>query len=131
MDAWTIGTNIGTMLTGVSAVTAAYVWTRAQWRERQDQRAAIRLRNWHGYIDVHSIDTWHVRLADDSDDSTATVVLEATDRDGRLNVSVAQRIRRRVREDGMLSRTPSSDELSFLIHLRQEAGYGRRDSPVR
>ncbi len=31
MDVMTTGADIATMLTGLSAVTAAYLWTRSQW----------------------------------------------------------------------------------------------------
>ena len=56
MDWLTTGADAGTMATGISALTAAYVWTRGRLRDWPQERAAIRLRNWHGYIMPNGID---------------------------------------------------------------------------
>lgn len=45
MDALTTGADIGTMLTGLSAVTAAYVWTMGRFRDWRRQKVAIAERN--------------------------------------------------------------------------------------
>jgi hypothetical protein len=131
MDGWTIGAGIATMLTGLSVLTAAIVWTRTQWDQWQVHRAETRLRNWHGYIDVGGIDTWYVRLADDPKTPTARVVLEVIDRPGNPDEAVAYNVRLRVEQDGMLSRSPSSGELEFPTYLRKDQGYGQRNRVVR
>src|SRR6266516_2369799 len=82
MDPLTAGADVGAMLTGLSAVTAAYVWTRRQVRERRERRAARSARNWHGYIEPGGINSWDVRIAEDPAEPTARVVLDVADSDG-------------------------------------------------
>jgi hypothetical protein len=100
MDGWTIGTDVATMLTSLSVLTATIVWTRNQWDQRQQRRAETRLRNWHGYIEVGGIDTWFVRLADCPKTPTAQVVLEVIDRQGNSDEAVAHSVRVCVKRDG-------------------------------
>jgi hypothetical protein len=82
MDGWTIGAEFGGMLTGLSVLTATIVWTRTQWRDRQERKAAVADRNWHGYVPTEGIDDWYVRLVEDPEDVTATVVIEVLNRNG-------------------------------------------------
>ena len=131
MDALTAGADIGTMLTGLSAVTAAYVWTRNQLRDWRDQRAAVAARNWHGFIEVGGINSWDVRLAEDPATPTARVVLEVVDRDGNLDANWAQNMRQHVIADKMLARAPTPEEYAFLIALRKDRGYGKGGYIVR
>lgn len=130
MDWMTTGADIGTMVTGLSAVTAAYVWTRTQWRGWRQQKAATSLRNWHGYITVEGIDTWYVRLAKDPKQPTARVVLDVVDREGNPDAALAHNVRQRIIGDGMLSRSPTPEEYDFLIAQRKERGYGK-GFPIR
>lgn len=99
------GASLATMLTGVSAVTAAWVWIRKQWSEMKAQRAATQRRNWHGYIEITSINSWYVRLAEEPDEPTARVVIEVLDKNGQPHPNAAQNLRQRVTGDGMLART--------------------------
>ncbi|HEY1918510.1 MAG TPA: hypothetical protein VGH27_23295 [Streptosporangiaceae bacterium] len=124
MDSWTIGADIGTMLTGLSVLIATIVWTRTQWHGWQARKATIRLRNWHGFISPNGIDTWYVRVAEQPDRPTARVILEAMDCDGTPNENQAESIRRIVTSDGMLSRSPTPEEHAFLKYLHKERGYG-------
>ena len=131
MDSWTIGADIGTMLTGLSVLAAAFLWGRNQWDQRQQRRRETRLRNWHGYIDVGGINTWYVRLADDPKTPTAMVTLEVIDRAGKPDDTTAYNLRTCVERDGMLSRAPTPSELEFLTYLRKDEGYGQRNRIVR
>ncbi len=131
MDPWTAGADIGTMVTGVSAMTAAYVWTRAQLRDWRQQRAARTARNWHGYIEVGGINSWYVHLAEDPTEPTARVVLEVVDRDGGPNDDWAHNMRQHVLGDGILARVPTPEESDFLKALHKERGYGQGGYVVR
>ena len=81
---WTsTGADYATMATGLSALTAAAVWIRGQWREQQARRAAVRNRNWHAYVMPEGINDWFVRVAEQPETLSARVVLEVVDRDGK------------------------------------------------
>ena len=125
MDALTDGSAIATIATGVSAVTAAYVWTRGQVRSWRQEKTATKLRNWHGYIATNNIDTWLVRLADDPENPTAQVVLEVIDSSGNADIKLAGAMRQRILNDGRLSRSPTPTETEFLQHLQREHQYGQ------
>jgi hypothetical protein len=130
MDGWTIGADVGGMLTGLSVLTATIVWTRAQWHDRQQRKAATALRNWHGYIELGGISDWYVRLAEDPPDVTARVVIEVLNRDGEPDGARAHDLRETVKRDGMLARVPTPEEYDFLKAQRKERGYGK-GFPVR
>jgi hypothetical protein len=130
MDGWTIGADVGGMLTGLSVLTATIVWTRAQWRDRQQRKAATAHRNWHGYVMPEGINDWYVRLAEDPRHLTATVVLDVVDRNGEPDPGMAHSLREIVKGDGMLARVPTPEEYDFLIAQRKERGYGK-GFPVR
>lgn len=102
MDALTTGADIGTMLTGLSAVTAAYVWTMGRFRDWRRQKVAIAERNWGGYISPGGINGWDVRLAEEPNTPTSRVVLEVL---GNNAQNWADNLRQTVLRDGKLSRS--------------------------
>ena len=66
MDFWTYGVDIATMATGLSALTAATVWTAGRWRVWRDRVAEKKIRVWNtGYIMMGLVPSWDVRLAED------------------------------------------------------------------
>lgn len=131
MDLMTDGADIGTMLTGVSAVTAAATWTAGRVRGWRERRLARSRRTWHGYIAAEGIDTWYVRLAEDPDAPSGRVVLEVLNRDGgEPDDMLAHGMRQIILQDGMLSRSPTPGEYEFLKDQRKERGYGN-GFPVR
>jgi len=130
MDGWTIEADVGGMLTGLSVLTATIVWTRTQWRDRQQRKAATAHRNWHGYVMPEGIEDWYVRLVEDPRSPTARVVLDVVDRDGEPDVARAPDLRETVKRDGMLARVPTPEEYDFLKAQRKERGYGK-GFPVR
>jgi hypothetical protein len=121
MDTLTTGADVGTMLTGLSVLTATVVWTRTQWRDLRERRAATRLRNWHGYIRLEGVDTWYVRLAEEPKTPTGTVVVEVLDGEGgQPDAALAHSVRQIILGDGMLSRSPTPEEFEFLKAQRKE-----------
>ena len=103
----TTGADIGTMLTGLSAVTATFLWGRTRVREWKAERDARAARNWNGYIIREGVATWFVRVVeDDSAKWSERVILHVVDEDGTPNPSVAHALRLHARGDGMLSRCP-------------------------
>lgn len=131
MDNWTLGADVATMLTGVSALTAAVVWIRGQWRGWQQEKAARSYRSWHGFIMLGTIDTWYVRLAEKPDGPSGRVVLDVLDRDGgEPDAALAHSVRQRILADRMLSRSPTPGEYDFLKDQHSERGYGE-GFPVR
>ena len=122
MDALTTGADIGTMLTGLSAVTAAYVWTMGRFRDWRRQKVAIAERNWGGYISPGGINGWDVRLAEEPNTPTSRVVLEVL---GNNAENRADNLRQTVLRDGKLSRSPTVEEWDFLKYLYREHGYGK------
>lgn len=129
--AWTgTGANFATIATGLSALTAAFVWVRKQREERQERRAAVQNRNWHGYVMPEGINDWFVRLAEDPKTLTARVIFEVVDRDGDPDPAMAHSMREIAKGDGRLARAPTEEEWSFLMAQRKERGYGK-GYPVR
>ena len=127
MDALTTGSDIATMATGLAAVTAAAAWIRRQWDGWQADRAERKRRNWHGYIDVGGINTWHVRLAEPPKTPGAVVTVEIIRPDGTPDEQMASSMRIVVERDGLLSRAPTVAELEFLKYLRKHDGYDQRN----
>jgi hypothetical protein len=126
MDFMTAGADVATMLTGLSAVTAAYVWTRTQWLGWRQQKVAQGRRTWHGYIALEGVDTWYVRPVPDAAPLAGRVVLEVlSGQDGSPDEMLAQGMRIVAERDGMLSRSPTPDEFEFLKDQRKERGYGK------
>lgn len=129
-DLWTIGADIGQMVTGLSVVTATYVWTRGRLSDRRERKAAIRQRTWGGYIDQSGINTWLVQLAEEPDRPTGRVVLDVVDGKGEPSVNGAHSLRQRIIGEGMLGRVPTTEEYELLAALQKERGYGK-GFPVR
>jgi hypothetical protein len=128
MDALTTGADVGTMATGLAAVTAAVAWVRNQWDGWQSQRRERQRRNWHGFIDVGGINTVPVRLADPAAPSGAVVAVEVLrEPGGRPDEQMAAGLRIVVERDGFLSRAPTVAELEFLKYLRRREGYPDRN----
>jgi hypothetical protein len=130
MDVLTAGADIATMVTALSVVTALYIWGRNQWRDWQQQREAIRTRNWDGYIMTTGISDWYVRLIDDPKSPMSVVAIEVTDRLGGPDPAMAHNLRETIKADGMLCRVPTPTEFAFLKFLHKELGYGK-GVPIR
>ncbi len=130
MDALTAGADVGTMATGLAAVTAAIAWTRRQWDGWQADRTAHKRRNWHGYIDVGGLNTWDVRLAEPPKTAGPVVTIEVTGRDGKPDEQLAASMRNVIERDGFLARAPTVSELEFLKYLRKRDGYGQRNEVI-
>jgi hypothetical protein len=114
------GADIGTMLTGLSAVTATILWGRTRVREWRAERDARRARNWNGYIITEGVATWFVRVVeDDSAKWSERVILDVVDKDGTPNPHMAHALRLYARGDGMLSRSPTQAQWDFLGDLRK------------
>ena len=129
--AWTgTGADFATMATGLSALTAAFVWVRGQREERQARRAAVRNRNWHGFVMPEGINDWFVRVIEEPETLSARVVIEVVDRAGNPDPAMAHSMRQIARGEGRLARAPTEEEWSFLIAQRKERGYGN-GYPVR
>lgn len=125
MNLMTDGTGIATMLGGLSVLTATSVWVRGQWRQRQEQKAVTRSRNWSGYIDRGGINEWYVRLVEDPKTVTSTVVLEVVDSKGEPHGGRAHDLRERIKRDGQVARVPTPEEYDFLKYLQKKRGYGK------
>jgi hypothetical protein len=110
--AWTgTAADFATMATGLSVLTATYVWVRRQQEERRERRTARRNRNWHAYVMPEGINDWFVRVVEDEPQSlTAQVVLEVVDRDGDPDPAMAHAMRQVANGDGRLARAPTEDE---------------------
>lgn len=124
MDGWTIGTDIATMLTGLSAVTAAATWLISRYRAWKAEKDRTRARNWHGFIMTNGIDDWYVRLIDDPQTLSSIVPIEVVDRDGTPDPQRAHDMRETVKRDGRLARVPTEQEFAFLKFLHKKLGYG-------
>jgi hypothetical protein len=115
MDAWTAGTDIATMLTGLSVLTATIVWVRKQWVGWRQERAQTRHRNWHGYVMTGTLNDWYVRLVDDPQAVTGRVVLDVLrTSDGEPDPQMAASMRTVISRDGMLARVPNPAEFEWL-----------------
>lgn len=132
MDGWTIGADIAAMLTSLSVVTATVTWVGGRWRGWRQERAAIALRNWHGYILPGTINEWNVRLVERPETVSAKVVLEVLGSDGQPDGSRATSMLTVIDRDGMLSRAPTPEESDFLKALwkaRRATGFPVGSNP--
>lgn len=125
VDGWTIGADVATMLTGLSAVTAAATWLISRYRAWKAERDRTLARNWHGFIMTNGINDWYVRLIDEPKTPTAVVPIEVIDRNGTPDPQMAYGLRTMVKADGMLARVPTEGEYAFLKYLHKELGYGK------
>lgn len=116
----TTGADFGTMLTGISATTATFLWGRTRIREWRADRDNRRERNWSGYIIRENVPTWFVRLVvDEHARWSEKVVLDVVNRDGTPNTDMARLLRLYVQDGGTLTRPPSAAQWDFLQDLRQ------------
>ncbi|MFE3173123.1 hypothetical protein ACFXPA_24410 [Amycolatopsis sp. NPDC059090] len=119
------GAWIATILGGGSVVAAVVVWIRNQFRRRRELQSARRHRDWHGYIHVGMLSSWHVRVADAPETPTGRIVLAVLDGpDGAPDVNRAHSMRVQVARDGMLARVPSPEQYEFLASLHRNRGNG-------
>lgn len=115
------GTEFGTMLTGLSAVTATILWGRARVREWNDDRDARQARNWNGYIIREGIPAWFVQVVDNEDGyHSERVVLDVVNLDGTPNANMAHNLRLYVQTGGILTKPPSVAQWKFLEDLRRQ-----------
>ena len=115
-----VGADVGTMATGVSAVTAAFVWVRRQMQEWREAKAARAYRCWNGYVIQGGIFTGFVRLVTDPNAPPERVALDVINPDGLPNQSMAHGLRQIIESDGMISRSPSVEQQAFLDDLRRK-----------
>ncbi len=116
------GADIGTMVTGASAATAAYVWARNQIEARREVKAAREYRYWHAFIPLEGIVTGYIRIVEDPQSPPERVTFDVinTPDDHTPNVPMAQTIRMVLGSDGMVSRSPSPEQMDFLRDLRSK-----------
>jgi len=114
------GADIGTMLTGLSAVTATMLWGRARVREWREDRYARQIRNWNGYIIREGVATWIVQVVEDESAKwSERVILDVVNQDGTPNPAMAHQLRLYARNDGTISRSPTAAQWRFLDDLRR------------
>jgi hypothetical protein len=123
------GANYATMATGLSALSAAFVWIRKQLDERRARLAATKARNWSGYIEPTGINDWFVRLTEEPPAPDGRITLQVVTRDGEPDPQMAEGLRRIVERDGRLARAPSEGEMTWLVSQRMERS--RTGFPVR
>jgi len=132
MDFWAYGVDIATMATGLSALTAASVWTTGRWRAWRDHVAEERRHVWNtGYIMMGLVQSWDVRLADDDapDGRTGRVILEVVRETGESDPQMVATFRQQVRTGGRLVVPPTPKQEAFLKELERAR---RRDGfPIR
>ncbi len=114
------GADIGTMVTGLSAATAAYVWGRNQVEARREVKAARQYRYWNGFIILEGILTGYVRVIQGPNDPPERVSFDVISPDGSTNPQMAYGIRQAIESDGMISRSPSPAQMDFLQDLRSK-----------
>jgi hypothetical protein len=111
------GADVATMVTGLSAATAAYLWTRNQFRGWREAKADRAYRYWNGYIIRGMPLTAFVRLVPDPDGPRERVTLDVINPDKTPNPLMAQGLRQIIESDGMISRSPSAQQREFLNDL--------------
>jgi hypothetical protein len=117
------GVAVGTMATGLSALTAAIVWIRKQVNEWQADRLAKRETNWQGYIPMDQVFSCNVRLVEDTLPGSGPierVVLDVMNPDNSPNPQMAHGLRTIIKSDGTLSRSPTQAQFAFLVALRND-----------
>jgi len=115
------GADIGTMVTGVSAVTAAFVWTRNQVSGWRAEKVARKYRYWNGFILSEGITTGFIRMVTDPEGPTERVTFDVINPDDQSpNPALAHTIRTVLDSDGMVSRSPSLAQMDFLNDLRRK-----------
>ena len=112
------GADVGTMVTGASAATAAYVWARNQIEARRERKALREYRYWNAFITLEGILTGYVRIIQEPSDPPERVTFDVINPDGSTNPQMAYGIRQAIESDGMVSRSPSPAQMDFLKDLR-------------
>jgi hypothetical protein len=128
------GAWIATILGGLSVMAGVIVWGNSQVRGWREHRRARQHRDWHGYIAVGMVSSWHVRLADAPDEPTGRIVLDVLNvSDGTPDANRAHSMRQQITADGMLARVPTQEEDDFLKDLGRQRGGGNdpKGFPVR
>jgi hypothetical protein len=110
------------MVTGASAATAAYVWARNQVEARRSVKAAREYRYWNAFIPLEGIVTGYIRIVKDLQGPPERVTFDVinTPEDQSPNIPMAQTIRTVLGSDGMVSRSPSPEQMDFLKDLRSK-----------
>ncbi len=112
--------DVGTILTGVSALTAATVWVRKQRDDWRQVRAARQYRYWNGFF-IQGGFRCFVRLVPNPEGAPPErVTVDVIDADGTPNQHMAHGLRQIVEGDGMISRSPSLEQQAFLDDLRHK-----------
>jgi hypothetical protein len=122
MGVWTYGVDIATMLTGLSAVTAASVWTTDRVRAWRQHAGLKKARIWNvGYIPMDRFQFWFVKLADDDkqDPMGGRVILEVLRTEGgECDSQMAWSLRNQVKR-GSLAMPPTPEQEVFLRNLQR------------
>ena len=123
MDFWAYGVDIATMATGLSALTAASVWTAGRWREWRNHVAEEKQHVWNtGYIMMGLVQNWYVRLASDDtpDGITGRVILEVLrEAGGESDPQMVATFRQQVKTNGRLAVPPTVEQEAFLKDLER------------
>jgi hypothetical protein len=133
MDFWTYGVDVATMATGLSALTAASIWTAGRWRAWRDHVAEKRRHVWNtGYVMMGLVQSWDVRLAADDtpDGRTGRVSLEVLrEAGGESDPQMVATFRQYVKTGERLAVPPTPKQEAFLKELERAR---RRDGfPIR
>jgi hypothetical protein len=132
MDGWTYATDVATIATGLSALTAASVWTTGRWRAWRAHVAERKAHVWNtGYSMGGLRQFWFVRLADDDapDGRTGRVILEVLrEADGESDPAMVATFRQQAKR-GSLAMPPTPELEAFLTELEKAR---RKDGfPIR
>jgi hypothetical protein len=125
-----VGAEVGTMATGLSAATAAFVWVRRQLQERREAKAGRAYRCWNGFIIQEGVFTGFVRLITEPNAPPERVTLDVINPDQSPNPNMAHSLRQIIESDGMISRSPSVEQGAFLNDLRRKRFGTRTGYPV-
>ena len=134
MDSWTYGVDIATMATGLSALTAASVWTAGRWSAWRGHVAEKKQDLvWNtGYIMMGLVQSWDVRLADDDapDGRSGRVTLEVLrEAGGESDPQMVATFRQQVKNGRRLTVPPTPEQEAFLKEL--ERARRRNGFPTR
>jgi hypothetical protein len=125
------GAQVGTILVGLSAVTAGYVWIRGQLRDWREAKAARSYRFWNGYVIQGGVFTAFVRLVPNPADSPPErVTFDVINSNGTPNEQMAHDLRQFIESDGMISRSrQSTSKPSWMICVAIASAWVSRATP--
>jgi hypothetical protein len=133
MNFWTYGVDIATMATGLSAFTAASIWTWGRWSAWRDHVAEKKLHVWNtGYLMMGLVQSWDVRLAADDtpDGRTGRVILDVLrEAGGDSDPQMVATFRQHIEKGGRLTVPPTVKQEAFLNEL--ERARRRNGFPIR